>query len=658
MPIDFSKTMLDLSPTRPIDLGSFGGGSMERERMRLMREQFEETKRQNAESNRLREQAQQEQTARARLAMDKQREKAAQAAQAQLTEKRQGAMQKAGEYGGTGNAEALEASVPYMQSLGMGVEALGSVGGLPSYRIRQDASAPEPDTGIGYPTDERGTLEQPAPISSSDQEVAPGVTAAQAFESARQGDPLRQPEGEDFTGAVPKDVIDMGSIQAQTLARLNPALKDVTSAYPTEQGRESAAATARGVSGLGLPAAESMKMYDQLRGGPDAAINTETLTADRMAQKESDRAAKAAEPMKPIDQENMREFGRKRASEAYKNSTIKESVGSMEAADTIEDTLNGDPRNHEKVINYLMAMTKNKGHQTEQDALRVIGGGQASTWNQARDYIFKKFKGGFSPEQRNAIMEFVNAERDKDRDRVYDYMDNMGKQIEAPDNDELVRSGYRAFIDSNIPVWLREQYDDDKSLKQDEEKPVERQPQGSAEPGQRNYSAMSDFDLELEAASLENDLDADKLKPIIGHESGGSATATSKAGAVGIIQFMPAVAEALGTSSEELAQMSPSEQIPYAMDYLKRKGITAESRPEDYALAVAAPAAIGKPDDSVVYPRGSKAWEMNRAWRPPSGGDITVGSILSFYGLRGKGQNPPKAKKAVDQDVLDILRGP
>ncbi len=131
MALDIGNLMLQLRPGQPIDLGN-GGGGMERERLRLAREQFEETKRQNEIDRDLREREMKGRQAVALLGIEREKEKAALKEQAELLKQRQAAGLKAAEYGGEGKVEAIESMVPYMSSLGMGVENLGTVGGLPS----------------------------------------------------------------------------------------------------------------------------------------------------------------------------------------------------------------------------------------------------------------------------------------------------------------------------------------------------------------------------------------------------------------------------------------------------------------------------------------------------------------------------------------------
>jgi hypothetical protein len=101
---------------------------------------------------------------------------------------------------------------------------------------------------------------------------------------------------------------------------------------------------------------------------------------------------------------------------------------------------------------------------------------------------------------------------------------------------------------------------------------------------------------------------------------------------------MPKTAENLGTTVEEISTMPVEDQVRLVVKYFENSGITADSPPDDYAVAVAAPAFVGKPDEAVVYPEGSKAWEQNAPWRPAGGGDITVGSIKAAYRKKGVGR--------------------
>lgn len=71
-------------------------------------------------------------------------------------------------------------------------------------------------------------------------------------------------------------------------------------------------------------------------------------------------------------------------------------------------------------------------------------------------------------------------------------------------------------------------------------------------------------------------------------------------GAVGLIQFMPSTAKALGTSTAHLADMTAEEQLEFVFRYfIPYKGKL--SRLSDVYMAILWPAAIGKPDTSPLW---------------------------------------------------------
>jgi hypothetical protein len=73
-------------------------------------------------------------------------------------------------------------------------------------------------------------------------------------------------------------------------------------------------------------------------------------------------------------------------------------------------------------------------------------------------------------------------------------------------------------------------------------------------------------------------------------------------GATGLIQFMPAIAPAYGTTTTALAQMTAVEQLDYVKNYFS-DSIGRLNTIEDVYARIFWPAAIGKPDDYVIaYP--------------------------------------------------------
>lgn len=85
--------------------------------------------------------------------------------------------------------------------------------------------------------------------------------------------------------------------------------------------------------------------------------------------------------------------------------------------------------------------------------------------------------------------------------------------------------------------------------------------------------------------------------------------------AVGLIQFLEAVAEELGTTTAALAAMSAEKQLEYVWLYfrmvLHRRKETRFATLEDIYMAIHWPAAVGKPLSHVMYVEGSSAYAAN-----------------------------------------------
>lgn len=108
--------------------------------------------------------------------------------------------------------------------------------------------------------------------------------------------------------------------------------------------------------------------------------------------------------------------------------------------------------------------------------------------------------------------------------------------------------------------------------------------------------------------------------------------------AIGLIQFMPRVAEKLGTNTQQLSKMSAIQQLDYVYKYLKPK-IKPGMDIGDMYMAVFMPAYVGAPNNTVLGKKGGgklgntglsmhKIWEQN----PPFSNDLekpyfTVGDV-------------------------------
>ena len=94
-------------------------------------------------------------------------------------------------------------------------------------------------------------------------------------------------------------------------------------------------------------------------------------------------------------------------------------------------------------------------------------------------------------------------------------------------------------------------------------------------------------------------------------------------GATGLIQFMPATAKSLGTSTEDLARLSAVEQLDFVKKYFwpyrgRLKTI------DDVYMAILWPRAIGKAADYVLFSReDGRSYELNAALDADRDGNVT-----------------------------------
>ena len=117
------------------------------------------------------------------------------------------------------------------------------------------------------------------------------------------------------------------------------------------------------------------------------------------------------------------------------------------------------------------------------------------------------------------------------------------------------------------------------------------------------------------------------LMAVMSFESGGtfSPAVPNKAGsgAVGLIQFMPATAKGLGTTTAALAKMSAEAQLDFVEKHF-RPFQGRLSTIEDTYMAVLLPKAVGKGSDFVLFQRPSVAFTQNRGLDIDDDGRITV----------------------------------
>ena len=147
----------------------------------------------------------------------------------------------------------------------------------------------------------------------------------------------------------------------------------------------------------------------------------------------------------------------------------------------------------------------------------------------------------------------------------------------------------------------------------------------------------SDMEFQQEVSAVAGRLgisEAD-LMAVMSFETGGTFNPgirnSAGSGATGLIQFMPSTAKGLGTTTQALAQMPRAEQMQYVEKYLSNKNLKGKGLSDIY-MGVLFPAAVGQPDDFVLfgngattrgYGAGSAAYRQNKGLDSNGDGSVT-----------------------------------
>lgn len=134
------------------------------------------------------------------------------------------------------------------------------------------------------------------------------------------------------------------------------------------------------------------------------------------------------------------------------------------------------------------------------------------------------------------------------------------------------------------------------------------------------------FKQKLIAIARRLEMDPNHLMAVIAFETGRSFDPAivnrAGSGATGLIQFMPATAKALGATTRKLAAMGALEQLDYVEAYLRPYAGRMKDVSSAY-MAVLYPRAVGKPDDHVLFRKGSRAYKQNRGLDVNGNGHVT-----------------------------------
>lgn len=142
-------------------------------------------------------------------------------------------------------------------------------------------------------------------------------------------------------------------------------------------------------------------------------------------------------------------------------------------------------------------------------------------------------------------------------------------------------------------------------------------------------------------------IDPSYLMSAMAFESGESFRSDKRngagSGAVGLIQFMPATARALKTTTASLAAMTPEDQLKYVYYYLKP--FSGKMRTiSDLYMAILWPKAVGKPEAHILWHRRDKpvTYQQNAGLDTNKDGVITKGEAAAkVYAKLVRGLSTP-----------------
>jgi AraC-like DNA-binding protein len=141
-----------------------------------------------------------------------------------------------------------------------------------------------------------------------------------------------------------------------------------------------------------------------------------------------------------------------------------------------------------------------------------------------------------------------------------------------------------------------------------------------------------DFKTKVDKVAGALGVKSSDLMAIFKQESGVNPHIQNKmSGATGLIQFMPATARALGTTTDELKDMDGVQQLDYVYKYFKMVGVGDGSLGDLY-MGVFMPKYVGSKDSTVLGQQGAegfsgKVYAQNAGLDRDRDGTITVADV-------------------------------
>ena len=143
------------------------------------------------------------------------------------------------------------------------------------------------------------------------------------------------------------------------------------------------------------------------------------------------------------------------------------------------------------------------------------------------------------------------------------------------------------------------------------------------------------FISEVNRVSQKFNIDAGDLLGMMQSESGINPAAHNKSGgASGLIQFMPATAKGLGTTTEAIRGMSRAQQMPLVEKYFNKVGLPRGASAGQLYTSVFLPAFVKKPSSYVIASPGGTPLNQSGSWYKQNKGlDVDQSGAITISDL-------------------------
>lgn len=192
--------------------------------------------------------------------------------------------------------------------------------------------------------------------------------------------------------------------------------------------------------------------------------------------------------------------------------------------------------------------------------------------------------------------------------------------------------GYKDAVDRRKSLAILNRTLSDLSIEEGEDTttPAPQMPEGITYDLPEDVQGDTEFLNAVDNTANMLGVTSDQLLAVMDFETIGSFDPAEKSGtssATGLIQFIESTAGDLGTTTEELAKMTRTEQMVYVNRYLSRFQGRIKNTGDIY-MAVHWPRAVGKNDSYVMYRRGSDNYSANQSLDTNNDGTVTRGEAL------------------------------